>query len=72
MRQERQNPRILAGGGLGQTTRNFLTFVNTTGSAYAAKTRCIRPAAKYPSEKWVDFGGSFNQGKKHNKAAGKR
>jgi len=28
-------------------TRNFLTFVNTTGSAYAAKTRCMRPTGKY-------------------------
>jgi len=32
-------------------TRNFLTFVNTTGFAYAAKTRCMRPAGKYFSRK---------------------
>ena len=31
----------------------------------------MKPAAKYLSEKRVKFGESFNQGKRHNKAAGK-
>ena len=31
----------------GESTRNFLTFVKTTGSAYAAKGPSIRPEPKY-------------------------
>jgi len=48
----------------GRGTRLFLTFVNTTGSAYAAKALCMRPTGKYLFKEKTSFQRGFSSREK--------